>query len=78
MTEVKVLLFGPLAEAFGNSISIQEINDNYTPELLLSKMGLSKWKDKGLRCAINQNFSEFDKILHDGDEIVFLTPVSGG
>ena len=41
-------------------------------------MGLSKWKEKGLRCAINKNFCSFEKIIRDGDEVVFLTPVSGG
>ncbi|MEZ4460048.1 MAG: molybdopterin converting factor subunit 1 [bacterium] len=31
-----------------------------------------------LRCAVNQAFSDFDHILQDGDEVVFVPPVSGG
>ena len=78
MAEVKVLLFGPLSEAYGNSETMHEINDSCTPETLLTLMGLSEWKEKGLRCAINQNFCSFEKLIRDGDEVVFLTPVSGG
>ena len=78
MAHVKVLLFGPLAEAYGNSESIQEIEEGFNANQLLTKMGLSEWKEKGLRCAINQNFSNFDVCLNEGDEVVFLTPVSGG
>ena len=78
MARVKVLLFGPLAEAYGNSESIHEIEEGFNANQLLMKMGLSEWKEKGLRCAINQNFSNFDVCLNEGDEVVFLTPVSGG
>jgi len=78
MAEVKVLLFGPLAEAFGTSESIHKIDESCTPEILLRQMGLSEWKKKGLRCAINTKFCDLKKVLKNGDELVFLTPVSGG
>tara|TARA_B100000287_G_scaffold276514_1_gene260486 strand:- start:1610 stop:1846 length:237 start_codon:yes stop_codon:yes gene_type:complete len=78
MGEVSVLLFGPLAEAFGISETAQNIEDDSTPETILAQMGLSEWKKQGLRCAINQKICDFDTILEDGDELVFLTPVSGG
>ena len=82
MAEVKVLLFGPLAETFGFPESNQNIDENSTPNIVLQQMGLLDWKKKGLRCAINQEFCSFEKKLEDGDEIAFLTPVfallSGG
>ena len=78
MAQVKLLLFGPLAEAYGSSESIHEIQEGNTPEKLLQKIGLLEWKEKGLRCAINKRISDFKEILQDGDEVVFLTPVSGG
>ena len=78
MAQVKVLLFGPLAEAYGNSESTHEIQEGTNPEQLLAKLRLLEWKNKGLRCAINQQFSDFESSLQDGDEVVFLTPVSGG
>jgi sulfur-carrier protein len=31
-----------------------------------------------LRVAVNGEFADWDRVLHDGDEIVFLPPVSGG
>ena len=46
MAHVKVLLFGPLAEAYGNSESIHEIEEGFNANQLLTKMGLSEWKKK--------------------------------
>jgi molybdopterin synthase sulfur carrier subunit len=31
-----------------------------------------------VRCAVNQDFAEPDTILHDGDEVAFFPPVTGG
>jgi len=31
-----------------------------------------------LRVAVNGEFAAWDRALHDGDEVVFLPPVSGG
>jgi molybdopterin converting factor small subunit len=31
-----------------------------------------------VRVAVNSAFSEWDRLLADGDEIVFLPPVAGG
>lgn len=31
-----------------------------------------------LRVAVNGEFADWDRALHDGDEVVFLPPVSGG
>ena len=78
MPQVKLLLFGPLAEAFGYSESIHKIKEKSTAKHLLESLGLTEWKERGLKCAVNKKISTFDIILHEGDEIVFLTPVSGG
>ena len=29
-------------------------------------------------CAVNADFSRMDAVVHDGDDIAFLPPVSGG
>jgi molybdopterin synthase catalytic subunit len=31
-----------------------------------------------LLCAVNQEFSDLDTVLHDGDEVAYIPPVSGG
>ena len=31
-----------------------------------------------LRIAVNQEFSHFEKEVHDGDEVAFFPPFSGG
>jgi len=31
-----------------------------------------------LSCAVNADFSRMDAPIHDGDEVAFLPPVSGG
>lgn len=34
--------------------------------------------EKRLRVAVNGSFAEWTRALNDGDEVVFLPPVSGG
>ncbi len=36
------------------------------------------WKKEQLRVAINQTFGSWQQSLSDGDEVVFIPPVSGG
>jgi molybdopterin synthase sulfur carrier subunit len=31
-----------------------------------------------VRCAVNQDFSDSDTLLHPGDEVAFFPPVTGG
>lgn len=31
-----------------------------------------------LKVAVNGEFTDFDQVIHDGDEIVFIPPVAGG
>tara|TARA_B100001123_G_scaffold450436_1_gene621144 strand:- start:5941 stop:6180 length:240 start_codon:yes stop_codon:yes gene_type:complete len=31
-----------------------------------------------LRLSVNQQFVGWDTVIHDGDEVVFIPPVSGG
>ena len=33
---------------------------------------------KNLRCAVNQSMVGFDAAVHDGDEVAFFPPVTGG
>jgi molybdopterin converting factor subunit 1 len=31
-----------------------------------------------MSCAVNADYARMDELLHDGDEVAFLPPVSGG
>ena len=45
--------------------------------VLAQQPQLEKWRDV-TRFGVNLEFVEADTILNDGDEIVFIPPVSGG
>lgn len=36
------------------------------------------FKDTLILCAVNQNMADFATEIHDGDEIAFFPPVTGG
>ena len=44
---------------------------------LCARHGFTMSEDR-LRVAINGEFAAWERQLHDGDEVVFLPPVSGG
>lgn len=51
--------------------------DEILDELTERFPGISKYR-KHIRVAVNQEYVEFDYQPVDSDEIVFITPVSGG
>jgi len=44
---------------------------------LRARHGFTMSEDR-LRVAVNGEFAAWERQLHDGDEVVFLPPVSGG
>lgn len=44
---------------------------------IAARHGLA-WCSERLRVAVNGEFAAWDSALRDGDEVVFLPPVSGG
>ena len=79
---VKVLFFGRLKEIVGlaedsaelpYAASIEQLFANYAgrfPELVKYRSSLVSSR--------NQEFAAWDTLLHAGDEVAFLPPVSGG
>ncbi len=82
---MKILYFANIKHEIGiseedivikNRISIFELIE------LLKKRGL-KYKNafsntKNVKCSVNCNFSSFDTIIENKDEIAFFPPVTGG
>lgn len=80
--KIKVKLFAIYQEAFEtpelNLVFPQQttVSDVFR-SLLEQKPYLSKWQDI-TRFGVNLQFVDSDTLLHDGDEIVLIPPVSGG
>jgi molybdopterin converting factor subunit 1 len=80
--QVRVRLFASLREAVGREwlslglpegASVEEVWRQLSgehPALLPSRNSLS--------AAVNRRYSSFEAPLRDGDEVVFIPPVSGG
>ena len=74
---IAVLCFGPLAEILGRNQSIT-LETSVTCRTAIVQLGIEEWLAKGLKVAVNGDMSTIDTVLHDGDELALLPPVSGG
>ena len=79
---VRVRLFASLREAVGRSEIEIELRDGATAEeawhrLVAEHPGLAERRPR-LTAAVNRSYATFDTPLRDGDELVFVPPVSGG
>ena len=79
---VKVLFFGRLKDIVGKSEESLGLNDASTIERLFALYAeripeLAKYRSSVV-ASRNQEFAAWDTLLHHGDEIAFLPPVSGG
>ncbi|XKM13277.1 molybdopterin synthase sulfur carrier subunit [Orbaceae bacterium ac157xtp] len=80
---ITILFFAQTRELIGvdsltidcDGISVSHLLD------LLSQKG-DKWyfalKEKTVLCAVNKHIVELDHLLHNGDEVAFFPPVTGG
>jgi molybdopterin converting factor subunit 1 len=79
---VHVRLFAGIREAVGRPEVQLDMPDGATPEdvwreLASAHPGLSG-RRASLQTAVNRRYAAFDAVLSDGDEVVFVPPVSGG
>lgn len=82
MITVTVKLFAAYQEACGVSEMQMDVDDGATvvvvrDRLIAEHPQLSQWRDL-TRFGINLQFVAPDAVLHDGDEVVLIPPVSGG
>lgn len=82
MITVTIRWFSILAEK--RNLRTEEISvaEPTTVETLLDLLSedfseLQKFRDH-VRVAINQQYADADTLLAEGDEVAFITPVSGG
>ena len=79
---VTVLLFARLREIAGASELSRQLPDGATAgdawnALALEFPGMADYA-RTVSCAVNETYSRLTTRLHDGDEVAFLPPVSGG
>ena len=79
---VKVLFFGRLKDVVGQSEESLHLNDTSTIEQLFALYSeripeLAKYRSSVV-ASRNREFASWDTLLHSGDEVAFLPPVSGG
>ena len=76
----RVLYFASLRDRAGcaqEDIVADTVDASALYAHLRKQHGFSMGED-ALRVAINGEFSDWRRILNDGDEVVFIPPVSGG
>src|ERR1035437_2277948 len=79
---VQVVFFGILKDLVGSSEAQLELGAGATAGDLWTALqaqtpGLARFQ-KSVAVAVNQHYSEPGTLLHEGDEVALLPPVSGG
>jgi len=79
---VRVRLFASLREAAGHPEIVVDLAPGASPEdawksLIADHPSLAA-KRPNLAASVNRRYAPFDTPLEDGDEVVFIPPVSGG
>jgi MoaE-MoaD fusion protein len=80
MIRVRVLLFGILKENIGASAIDIELPEGARVAGLLQQLSASRpiAALKSIAVSVNAEFADASQVLHDGDEVGLLPPVSGG
>ncbi len=82
MVRVKVLYFAQARDAAGTRSESFILNDRASVSAALSKAFASHPKlkeiEKSIKVALNEEVTEEDPRLHEGDRVALLPPVVGG
>lgn len=80
--QVRVRLFASLREAVGRDRLSLELPDGASVEEVWRRLAGDHpalvASRASLAAAVNRRYASFDAALADGDEVVFIPPVSGG
>jgi molybdopterin synthase catalytic subunit len=82
MIKVNVKLFGPLRDIVRRDVMELEVPDSSSGEQVFEEMvsvcpDLQKWK-QSVRLAVNLEYTQLSHVIHAGDDVAFIPPVSGG
>jgi molybdopterin converting factor subunit 1 len=80
--QIRVLFFGVLKDLIGRSSETVELPARARVDDLLSRYSRDFARIQemlpSLALSVNQEYSQSDRLLHEGDEVALLPPVSGG
>jgi molybdopterin converting factor subunit 1 len=80
--EVKVLMFASLAAEVGVAELSLTLSDNATVGQAIDELAKRWPKIQSMRerlaTAVNLEYAGSDQVLHEGDELALIPPVSGG
>ena len=80
--KIRVLFFASCRDITGQKETDVEIDSETTvgqfKNILLSRYPGLEGLHKVLSVAVNAEYSDDTTVLHDGDEVAFIPPVSGG
>ncbi len=80
--KVRVRLFAALREAMGRGELELDVHLGATPEAVWDSLTQGRpelaRRRPSLTAAVNKRYAAFDHVLQEGDEVVFVPPVSGG
>ncbi len=81
--QLKVLLFATLKDRAGENHITLDLPDHTSSvarvkDALVGRFPALAPSMPTAVCAINQEFAEANQPVHDGDEVAFFPPVSGG
>ena len=79
---VTIRLFARLRELAGTAELARQVPDGASAQdawnALVAEFPAMKDYGGSISCAVNEDYSRLTTPLHDGDEVAFLPPVSGG
>jgi molybdopterin converting factor subunit 1 len=79
---VTIRLFARLREIAGAAEIRRELPDDATAQtawaVLAREFPELAAHERSVSCAVNEDYARLFTPLHDGDEVAFLPPVSGG
>ena len=75
--KVRLILFAGLRQAAGFKREVVVLPDSATVADLLD-CSVPQLRERTFYVAVNEEYAQRGTILHDGDEVALLPPVSGG
>ncbi len=75
---IKVLYFASLREEIGRATDLIEVDDAIQISQLWTKATGRNHVPNELLVAVNQEYSDVESKVKDGDEVAFFPPVTGG